>query len=130
MIHIYFVRYRTSVADPGPGSGAFLTPESEIYEDFQTSSSAFFYRRYSFMTGIGPENLPQIFHTGAHIQEVLWIRNCLARSGSGSEMFVPDLDLDLSPDLDLNSDLSFMNINIANCSLTWSISSSIIYTFP
>jgi hypothetical protein len=82
------------------------------------------------MTRIGPENLPQIFYTGAHTQEVLWIRNCLARLGSGSEMFVPDPGLDLSSGLDLSPELTFSIIIIANCALKWSISSLIIYTFP
>ncbi len=45
-------------------------------------------------------------------------------------MFVPDPGLDLSSDLDLSPELTFLNIIITNCSLKWSISSSIIYSFP
>jgi hypothetical protein len=60
-------------------------------------------------------------HIGSVVDPELFVQ-----VGSGSEMFVPDPDLDL----DLNPDPTLLTITIANCSSKWSISSSIIYTFP
>ncbi len=68
-----------------------------------------FYRRYSFMTRIRPENLPPIFHTETHTGSVVDLE-LFGKVGFGSELSVPD------PDLDLSQDLTFLTIIVANCS--------------